>query len=145
MSSSGGSAICLRKFDAEAALRTVMAQQVTHSQWVPTMFHRLLRLPQAVRDSYYAPSHRLAWHTAAPCPMPVKRAMIAWWGPILMEYYAGSESVGMTALDSHQWLAHPGSVGRGAACRTSSTMTGTNCPPASPAESFFPGCPAWTT
>ena len=112
VSSSGGSAICLKKFDAQAALHTVMAERVTHSQWVPTMFQRLLRLPQDVRDRYHAPAHRLAFHAAAPCPVPVKQAMIAWWGPMLIEYYAGSESVGMTALDSHQWLAHPGSVGR---------------------------------
>ena len=112
VSSSGGSAICLQKFDAETALRTVVAQRVTHSQWVPTLFQRLLRLPQAVRDDYHAPAHRLAYHAAAPCPVPVKHAMIDWWGPILMEYYAGSESVGMTQLNSLEWLAHPGSVGR---------------------------------
>ncbi len=112
VTSSGGTAICLQKFDAEAALRTVMAQRVTHSQWVPTMLQRMLRLPEAVRKRYHAPAHRLAWHAAAPCPASVKRAMIDWWGPIIMEYYAGSESVGMTVINAQEWLAHPGSVGR---------------------------------
>ena len=112
VTSSGGSAICLRKFDAEAALHTVMREQVTHSQWVPTMLQRMLRLPEDVRRSYHAPRHKLAFHAAAPCPATVKQAMIDWWGPIIMEYYAGSESVGMTVIDSRQWLAHPGSVGR---------------------------------
>lgn len=112
VTSSGGSAICLQKFDAEGAMRTIMAQRVTHSQWVPTMLQRMLRLPEDVRKSYHAPQHRLAYHAAAPCPVTVKQAMIAWWGPIIMEYYAGSESVGMTVINSQEWLAHPGSVGR---------------------------------
>ena len=110
--SSGGTAICLQKFDAETALRTVMAQRVTHTQWVPTMLQRMLRLPEDVRKLYHAPDHRLAWHAAAPCPASVKRAMIDWWGPIIMEYYAGSEGVGMTVINAQEWLAHPGSVGR---------------------------------
>lgn len=112
VTASGGTAICLQKFDAETALRTVMAQRVTHSQWVPTMLQRILRLPEDVRMSYNAPDHKLAYHAAAPCPASVKRAMIDWWGPIIMEYYAGSESVGMTVITAHEWLAHPGSVGR---------------------------------
>jgi long-chain acyl-CoA synthetase len=112
VTSSGGSAICLQKFDAETALGTIMGQRVTHSQWVPTMLQRLLRLPDQVRKGYHAPRHRLAFHAAAPCPVPVKQAMIDWWGPIMMEYYAGSESVGMTVINSQEWLAHPGSVGK---------------------------------
>jgi len=112
VTSSGGTAICLQKFDAEAALHTVMSERVTHSQWVPTMLQRMLRLPEEVRKRYHAPEHRLAWHAAAPCPISVKRAMIDWWGPIIMEYYAGTESVGMSVIDAQEWLAHPGSVGR---------------------------------
>ncbi len=112
VTSSGGCALCLRKFDAEFALRTVMLENVTHSQWVPTMLQRLLRLPDDVRRNYHAPEHKLAFHAAAPCPTTVKQAMIDWWGPIIMEYYAGTEGIGMTVIDSQDWMDHPGSVGR---------------------------------
>ncbi len=108
----GGSAVILRKFDAETCLRTIQQCGVTHSQWVPTMFGRLLALPEATRAAYDLSSHRCAIHAAAPCPPAVKRAMIAWWGPILREYYAGSEGVGTTVISSQEWLARPGSVGR---------------------------------
>ncbi len=100
------------KFDAAEALQTLMDERITHSQWVPTMLQRLLRLPQDVRQRFHAPEHRVAIHAAAPCPPVVKRAMIEWWGPIVLEYYSGSEGVGLTLIDSHEWLAHPGSVGR---------------------------------
>jgi acyl-CoA synthetase (AMP-forming)/AMP-acid ligase II len=108
----GGTAVVLRKFDAEACLRLIEAHRVTHSQWVPTMFVRLLALPDAVRGRYDLSSHRCAIHAAAPCPVAVKRAMIAWWGPILREYYAGSEGVGTCVISSEEWLERPGSVGR---------------------------------
>jgi acyl-CoA synthetase (AMP-forming)/AMP-acid ligase II len=108
----GGTVIVLKKFDAEAALAAIARHRVTHSQWVPTMFARLLALPEQARTAHDLSSHRCAIHAAAPCPVPVKRAMIEWWGPILHEYYAGSESVGITVIDSAAWLAHPGSVGR---------------------------------
>jgi acyl-CoA synthetase (AMP-forming)/AMP-acid ligase II len=109
--SEGGAAVIMRKFDAEAALALIERFRVTHSQWVPTMFVRLLALPEAVRRRYDLSSHRCAIHAAAPCPVPVKRAMIAWWGPILREYYGGSEGVGTTAADSETWLKKPGTVG----------------------------------
>jgi len=108
----GGTAVVLRKFDAEAALATIERYRVTHSQWVPTMFVRMLALPEAVRRRYDLSSHRCAIHAAAPCPVPVKRAMIEWWGPILWEYYAGSEGIGTTVISSEDWLRRPGSVGR---------------------------------
>ncbi|MFN3448845.1 MAG: AMP-binding protein [Roseococcus sp.] len=108
----GGTAVIMRKFDAERALALIEAHRVTHSQWVPTMFVRLLALPEEVRRRYDLSSHRCAIHAAAPCPVPVKRAMIAWWGPILREYYAGSEGIGTTFIDSETWLRKPGSVGR---------------------------------
>ncbi|MCG8547872.1 MAG: AMP-binding protein, partial [Alphaproteobacteria bacterium] len=79
---------------------------------VPTMFIRMLKLPDAVRRRYALTSHRLAIHAAAPCPVEVKRRMIDWWGPILYEYYAGSEANGSTGIESRDWLARPGSVGR---------------------------------
>ena len=108
----GGRAIVLQKFDAEAALDAIARYGVTHSQWVPTMFIRLLNLPEATRARYDVSSLRVAIHAAAPCPPHVKEQMIAWFGPVIYEYYAGSESVGLTALGSHEWLAHRGSVGR---------------------------------
>lgn len=108
----GGTAVILRKFDAERALAMIEAHRITHSQWVPTMFVRLLALPEAVRRRYHLASHRCAIHAAAPCPVPVKRAMIEWWGPIVKEYYAGSEGIGTVFIDSETWLRKPGSVGR---------------------------------
>ena len=108
----GGTAVILRKFDAERCLAMIEAYRVTHSQWVPTMFVRMLALPAEVRANYDLSSHRCAIHAAAPCPIPVKRAMIEWWGPILREYYAGSEGIGVVFIDSATWLGKPGSVGR---------------------------------
>ena len=108
----GGSAVVMPKFDAEEALALIEAHRITHSQWVPTMFVRMLKLPEAVRRRYDLSSLQMAVHAAAPCPIEVKRQMIDWWGPILMEYYAGTENNGFCALDTGEWLAHPGSVGR---------------------------------
>ena len=108
----GGSCVMLEKFDAAAALAAIAAHRVTHSQWVPTMFIRLLRLPDEERARHDLSSLRYAVHAAAPCPAEVKQAMIRWWGPILYEYYSGTELVGRTSLGSEEWLAHPGSVGR---------------------------------
>ncbi|MGB3433799.1 AMP-binding protein [Achromobacter sp.] len=108
----GGSCVMMEKFDAAAALEAIAAYGVTHSQWVPTMFIRLLRLPQEARARHDLSSLRYAVHAAAPCPVDVKEAMIAWWGPILYEYYSGTELVGRTSLGSEEWLAHRGSVGR---------------------------------
>lgn len=110
--SEGGTAVILPKFDPEAALAAIARYRVTHSQWVPTMFVRLLALPEAAKRRHDLSSHRCAIHAAAPCPVPVKRAMIDWWGPILREYYAGSEGVGTTVADSETWLRRPGTVGR---------------------------------
>ena len=108
----GGTVVLMKKFDAVAALEAIERYRVTVGQWVPTHFIRMLQLPQNVRDSFDLSSMRRAIHAAAPCPVPVKQAMIAWWGPILKEYYAGTESNGMTAIDSAEWLTHQGSVGR---------------------------------
>jgi long-chain acyl-CoA synthetase len=108
----GGMTVIMEKFDAEAALALIATHRVTHSQWVPTHFARLLALPDEVRTRYDLSSHRFAIHAAAPCPVPVKQAMIDWWGPIIHEYYGGSEGNGLTSLDTAEWLAHPGSVGR---------------------------------
>jgi acyl-CoA synthetase (AMP-forming)/AMP-acid ligase II len=108
----GATVVVMEHFDAERALALIQEHRVTHSQWVPTMFVRMLKLPEAVRGRYDVSSLRYAIHAAAPCPVQVKEQMIAWWGPILYEYYAGTEGNGFCAIDSTQWLAHKGSVGR---------------------------------
>jgi long-chain acyl-CoA synthetase len=108
----GGSVVMMKRFDAEQALRAIEWRKVTHAQFVPTMFVRMLQLPQHVRERYDVSSLRVAIHAAAPCPVEVKRKMIDWWGPILVEYYAGTEGNGMTAVDSATWLTRPGTVGR---------------------------------
>lgn len=108
----GGTVFVMDRFDAEAALTLIEQEAITHSQWVPAMFQRLLALPLERRRTHHAPAHRCAIHGAAPCPPAVKAAMIAWWGPILLEYYSGSEGVGLTLIDSEEALRHPGSVGR---------------------------------
>ncbi|HSM52563.1 MAG TPA: acyl-CoA synthetase [Erythrobacter sp.] len=108
----GGTVVMMEKFDPEAALAAIEKYRVTDSQWVPTHFVRFLRLPEEVRNKYDLSSHKRAIHAAAPCPIPVKQAMIEWWGPIIIEYYAGSEGIGMTMVHSPDWLTHKGTVGR---------------------------------
>jgi long-chain acyl-CoA synthetase len=108
----GGTVISLRKFDAETALQAIERFRITHSQWVPTMFVRLLKLPAEVRSAYDLSSHRVAVHAAAPCPVQVKAGIIEWWGPILFEYYASTEAIGITFADSATWSARPGTVGK---------------------------------
>ena len=107
----GATAIVMRRFDPELALRIIADQKVTTSQWVPTHFKRLLSLPEAIRSRYDVSTLRVAVHAAAPCPIPVKEAMIEWWGDAVMEYYAGTEGGG-TLIRADEWLAHKGSVGR---------------------------------
>jgi len=108
----GGTVILMEHFDPEAYLSLIGKYRVTHSQLVPTMFSRMLKLPEAVRRRYDLSSLEIAIHAAAPCPAQVKEQMIAWWGPIIHEYYGATEGLGFTACDSHEWLAHRGSVGR---------------------------------
>ncbi len=108
----GGTVVMMPRFDPEEALALIERHRITHSQFVPTMFVRMLKLPEPVRRRYDLSSHRVAIHAAAPCPVEVKREMIAWWGPIIHEYYGATEGNGMTRIDSAAWLAHPGSVGK---------------------------------
>jgi long-chain acyl-CoA synthetase len=109
---SGGTVVLLRRFDAAVALAAIQEFRVTHAQFVPTMFVRMLRLPDDVRHRYDISSLKMAVHAAAPCPVEVKYKMIEWWGPILVEYYGGTESNGSTVIDSRTWLTKPGTVGR---------------------------------
>ena len=108
----GGTVVVMERFDAEEALRLIERYRITHATFVPTHFVRMLKLPPEIRERYDVSSLRAVVHAAAPCPVPVKRAMIEWFGPIVHEYYSGTESCGITALSSEEWLKKPGSVGR---------------------------------
>jgi long-chain acyl-CoA synthetase len=108
----GGTVIIMENFDPERYLALVEKWGVTHSQLVPTMFSRMLKLPQAVRTRYDLSSLEIAVHAAAPCPALAKDDMIKWWGPIIHEYYGATEGLGFTACSSAEWLAHRGTVGR---------------------------------
>jgi long-chain acyl-CoA synthetase len=108
----GCTVVIMEHFDAETALQLIERHRITCAQWVPTHFVRLLRLPPETRQHYDHSSLRVAVHAAAPCPIPVKQQMIDWWGPIVFEYYAGTEGNGMTMISPGEWLARPGSVGK---------------------------------
>jgi long-chain acyl-CoA synthetase len=108
----GGTVVVMEKFDPERALAAIETYKITASQWVPTHFARMLKLPEEVRRKYDVSTLTSAVHAAAPCPIPIKEAMIGWWGPVLREYYAGTEGNGFTFISSEEWLAHKGSVGR---------------------------------
>ena len=108
----GGTVVVMAHFDAEAYLRLVAQHRVSHSQLVPTMFVRLLKLPAGPRSRHDLSSLRCAIHAAAPCPVAIKQQMIDWWGPVLWEYYAGTEGNGITMINSAEWLGHQGSVGK---------------------------------
>src|SRR5262249_15255913 len=108
----GGTVLVMERFDALDALALIERHRVTHAQFVPTMFVRMLKLTPEERSRFDLSSLRSVIHAAAPCPVDVKEQMIEWWGPILQEYYAGSEGNGFCAIDSEDWLAHRGSVGR---------------------------------
>ncbi|MGW5410568.1 AMP-binding protein [Actinomadura geliboluensis] len=108
----GGTVVIPERFDPEELLRSIERHRVTFTQLVPTMFIRLLRLPEEVRHKYDLSSLRGAVHTAAPCPVEVKERMIEWWGPLIHEYYTGTEGAGFVYCDCREWLAHKGSVGR---------------------------------
>lgn len=108
----GGTVVVMEKFDPEAALAAIEKYKITDSQFVPTHFVRMLKLPEDVRAKYDVSSLKCAIHAAAPCPVPVKQAMIEWWGPVIYEYYAGTEGNGFTFVTSQEWLTKPGTVGK---------------------------------
>ncbi len=108
----GGTSIIMERFDPEQFLQLVEKYKVTHSQLVPTMFSRMLKLPEETRRKYDLSSLEVVVHAAAPCPVPVKEQMIEWWGPVIHEYYGATEGHGFAACDSEQWLAHRGTVGK---------------------------------
>ncbi|MEL7157198.1 MAG: AMP-binding protein [Actinomycetota bacterium] len=108
----GGTAVVMEKFDPALALRYIEQYRITHSQWVPTMFSRMLKLPEEQRSGFDWSSHQVAIHAAAPCPVEVKKQMFDLWGPIIHEYYAGTEVNGFVYCGPQDWLDHPGTVGR---------------------------------
>ena len=108
----GGTGVVMSRFDPVETLKAIERFKVTHVQFVPTHLIRLLKLPEDERAQFDLSSIRVAVHAAAPCPPEVKRSAIDWLGPVVYEYYSGSEGVGFCAIDSKEWLAHPGSVGR---------------------------------
>ncbi|MEZ5539456.1 MAG: acyl-CoA synthetase [Pseudomonadales bacterium] len=108
----GSTVVIMEKFDEEKALQLIEKYKIAYSQWVPTMFVRLLKLPEAVRQKYDVSSMKFAIHGAAPCPAEVKQKIMAWWGPVLWEFYSGSERNGIFMVSPQEWLAHPGTVGK---------------------------------
>jgi len=108
----GATVVVMERFDPEQVLALIERHRITHAQFVPTHFIRMLKLPDEVRARYDVSSLRTAVHAAAPCPVEAKQAMIAWWGPTIYEYYAGSEGNGFCAISPQEWLERPGSVGR---------------------------------
>lgn len=108
----GATVVMMERFDAEQALRCIETYGVTHAQFVPTMFVKMLRLPESTRQRYDLSSLQRVVHAAAPCPPAIKRQMIDWWGPIIDEYYGSSEGAGVSFIRAQEWLDHPGSVGR---------------------------------
>ena len=108
----GGTAVIMEHFEPEAYLALVEKYRITHTQLVPTMFSRMLKLPGAVRARHDLSSLQVVWHAAAPCPVQVKEQMLAWWGPIISEYYGATEGLGFTACNAAEWLAHRGTVGK---------------------------------
>ena len=110
----GGTVVVMERFDPEQALALIERYEATHSQWVPTMFVRMLKLPETLRGAYDLSSHKVAIHAAAPCPVPVKEQLIDWWGPIVWEYYAGTEGNG---CDDHRQRAMARAQGIGRSSR----------------------------
>jgi long-chain acyl-CoA synthetase len=139
----GAAAIVMPKFDAEAVLRLIGTHRVTHAQFVPTMFVRMLKLPDKVRESYDVSSLQCVIHAAAPCPVDVKHRMMKWFGPIIHEYYGGTEGFAGTTIDPQEWLAHPGSVGRPFTAVHVVGDDGSECAVGESGQLYFEGGPAF--
>ncbi|MBV1876744.1 MAG: acyl-CoA synthetase [Pseudomonadales bacterium] len=108
----GGTVVMMPKYEEAGALKAIQDYQITHSQWVPTMFSRMLKMDPEVRNQFDLSSHKVAVHSAAPCPLGVKQKMFDWWGPIIYEYYGGTELNGLTHVTPEEWLTKPGTVGK---------------------------------
>lgn len=112
----GGTSVIMEKFDPEHALQLIEKYKCDVGQWVPTHFVRILKLPEDVRNKYDLSSIKSAVHAAAPIPVPIKEAMINWWGPVIYEYYAGTEGNGFVMCNSEGWMSHKGTVGQPVSC-----------------------------
>jgi long-chain acyl-CoA synthetase len=108
----GGTTVIMDHFEPEAALAAMEKYRITHSQWVPTMFVRLLKLPKDIQQKYDLSALKVAVHAAAPCPIEIKEQMISWWGEKIYEYYSATEGAGFTAITPQEWLVKKGSVGK---------------------------------
>src|SRR5207248_9521580 len=136
----GATSVVMEKFDARQFLELVERYRVTHSQMVPTMFSRLLKLREDVRTAADVSSLEAVVHAAAPCPVPVKEQMIEWWGPIILEYYAATEGNGFTFCNSEEWLAHRGTVGKALGAEILILgEDGSECPTGTPGTIWFKG------
>ena len=137
----GAATVLMPRFDAEAVLQLIQTHRVTHAQFVPTMFVRMLKLPETVRESYDISSLQCVIHAAAPCPVDVKRRMMAWFGPIIHEYYGGTEGFAGSTIGPQEWLAHPGSVGKPYTPVHVLGEDGAELPSGQAGELFFEGGP----
>lgn len=136
----GLTTVVMEKFDPEGCLDAIQRYRVTHAQFVPAHFTRMLKLPESVRHSYDVSSLQRVMHAAAPCPVQIKQQMIDWWGPIVDEYYAASEAHGATLISAEEWLAHPGSVGKPMMCDVHILDgDGNELPAGQPGEIYFGG------
>jgi long-chain acyl-CoA synthetase len=138
----GVGVVLMDGWSAEETLRLIEEHRITHSHMVPTMFHRLLALPEEVRAAADVSSLRFVWHGAAPCPVPVKKAIIDWWGPVLLEYYAATEGTG-TFVSSEEWLTKPGTVGKPPTPDHIRILddAGNDCPPGEPGTVYLKAPP----
>jgi acyl-CoA synthetase (AMP-forming)/AMP-acid ligase II len=141
----GATVVVMQHFEAEAYLAAVQKFRATETQLVPTMFVRLLKLPRETRDKYDISTLKGAIHAAAPCPVDVKQQMIDWWGPILVEYYGGTEGNGITVIGAKDWLTHRGSVGRTLMGKLQiiDETTGQSQPPGTDGVVYFEDGPAF--
>ncbi len=136
----GITTVVLEKFEPESCLDAIQRYRVTHGQFVPAMFTRMVKLPEQVRASYDLSSLQRVIHAAAPCPVEIKKQMIDWWGPIVDEYYASSEAIGSTMISAEEWLAHPGSVGKPMMCEIHILdEDGNELPPGHAGDIYFSG------
>ena len=136
----GITTVVLEKFDPEGCLEAIQRHRVTHGQFVPAMFTRMLKLPDSIRNSYDLSTLERVMHAAAPCPVEIKKQIIDWWGPIVDEYYASSEAIGSTLISAEEWLAHPGSVGKPMMCQIHILdQDGKELPPGQAGEIYFEG------
>jgi long-chain acyl-CoA synthetase len=138
----GGTSVIMERFDPEEYLRLVKKHSCTQTQLVPTMFVRMLKLPEEIRAKYDVSSLKAAVHAAAPCPVEVTQKMVDWWGPIFIEYYAGTEGNGVTIANTAEWLAHRGTVGRSLVGRIHIVgEDGEECPTGEIGQVYFSGGP----